>query len=54
MNIKKYLPKKEEDKILVQGYVALSIWTKVNHKRIALGITWNELILAACKAFLED
>jgi hypothetical protein len=55
MKLKKYLPKKEkEEPVLAQGYVPRELFDNVNKKREKLNITWNELMEALLKAFLDE
>lgn len=54
MNVSKFLPKKQKPKLVpIQGRVEQPLWDAVDEKRKELGLTWNELQLAMCEAFLE-
>jgi len=53
-NITKYLNLKDPNQEAISGKVEAKLKEAVNNKRVALGVTGDELFEAMFKAFLEE
>lgn len=49
-----YLPKKEGNKTLVQAKLPIDLHLKVKEKMDKDGITWQDLIVASLKRYLDE